>query len=328
MMFQETSEPAWPRWKRAYACSMKPTFTASRPSNRRRAVTIAIASMSIPGSPCVAEDAIDFGWGDVLAADASTVRRHIEIASGLELGDLLEETSVGCPGDLDEDGRVGGADLGLMLAGWGDVNDDPSADLDGDGRVSGGDLGLLLAAWGDCPPAGDGFTFATADGGRIRALVTADSRYDLDGVEIRAIDLIGDAWDEPIGRINVTRPADTSMDIDAHRGILAEVGRPEAGLGKYGVAYGISRTDLPTGSTTTSTGTVDFIAGSEAHSNHRTLIRLELDGVNRDYVRDTLWPADEPGVDVAVCQTEFMRRSEDIFMEQVVGDDESGSEST
>ncbi|KAL7527637.1 hypothetical protein ACHAWF_002255 [Thalassiosira exigua] len=34
------------------------------------------------------------------------------------------------------------------------------------------------------------------------------------------------------------------------------------------------------------------------------------------------------GVDVAVCQTEFMRRSEDIFMEQVVGDDESGSEST
>ena len=136
---------------------------------------IAVASVTFIGSPCVAEDAIDFGWGDVLAADAATVRRHVEIASGLELGDLLDETSIGCPGDLDGDGRVAGADLGLLLAGWGHVTDDSSADLDGDGRVTGGDLGLLLAAWGDCPPSGEGFTFATAEGGRIRALVTADS---------------------------------------------------------------------------------------------------------------------------------------------------------
>ncbi len=268
------------------------------------ATVIAVASMIIVGSPCVAEDAIDFGWGEVLAADASTVRRHVEIASGLELGDLLDETSIGCPGDLDGDGRVAGADLGLLLAGWGDVAGDSSADLDGDGRVAGGDLGLLLAAWGDCPPSGEGFTFATPDGGRLRALVTADSRFDVDGIEVRAIDLVGATWDETFGRIHVTRPSDTSMDIGVHRAVLAELGRPEPGLGKFGVAYGISRTDIPTGSTTTSTGTVDFIAGPEAHSNHRTLVRLELDGVNRDYVEDTLWPADEPGVGVAVFETD------------------------
>jgi len=34
----------------------------------------------------------------------------------------------------------------------------------------------------------------------------------------------------------------------------------------------------------------------------------------------------ESGVDVAICQTEFMKRSNEIFMEQVVGDEESESE--
>lgn len=47
--------------------------------------------------------------------------------------------------DLDGDGKVGGADLGLLLAAWG--SSDPAADLDHDGVVAGGDLGLLLAAW-------------------------------------------------------------------------------------------------------------------------------------------------------------------------------------
>lgn len=48
--------------------------------------------------------------------------------------------------DLDGDGVVGGADLGLLLAAWGGA----PWDLDGDGIVGGSDLGLLLAAWGPC----------------------------------------------------------------------------------------------------------------------------------------------------------------------------------
>ena len=59
---------------------------------------------------------------------------------------LLADGACGGPSpDLDGDGRVDGADLGLLLAGWGSV--DPSLDLDRDGSVGGGDLGLLLAAW-------------------------------------------------------------------------------------------------------------------------------------------------------------------------------------
>jgi hypothetical protein len=37
-----------------------------------------------------------------------------------------------------------------MLAAWGPVLDHPAADLNGDGLVDGADLGLMLSAWGPC----------------------------------------------------------------------------------------------------------------------------------------------------------------------------------
>jgi hypothetical protein len=54
----------------------------------------------------------------------------------------------GCRADFNGDGFVDGADLGLLLSGWG--TGDPCYDLNNDGTVNGGDLGLLLAAWGPC----------------------------------------------------------------------------------------------------------------------------------------------------------------------------------
>ncbi|MHC4832966.1 MAG: hypothetical protein ACYTFH_03530 [Planctomycetota bacterium] len=57
-----------------------------------------------------------------------------------------------CPADLDGDGSVGGADLAILLADWGDGSGSgTSSDLDGDGTVGGADLAVLLAAWGSCP---------------------------------------------------------------------------------------------------------------------------------------------------------------------------------
>ena len=53
-----------------------------------------------------------------------------------------------CTGDLNGDGAVGGADLGVLLAQWGGPG---SADLNGSGTVDGADLGFLLASWGPCP---------------------------------------------------------------------------------------------------------------------------------------------------------------------------------
>ena len=55
-----------------------------------------------------------------------------------------------CAGDLNLDGVVNGADLGLMLSGWGPCGSSCLYDLNVDGVVNGADLGLLLAAWGTC----------------------------------------------------------------------------------------------------------------------------------------------------------------------------------
>jgi len=54
-----------------------------------------------------------------------------------------------CPPDLDGDGNVGSADLGLLLGSWGAASE--TADLDDDGVVGSTDLALLLGQWGLCP---------------------------------------------------------------------------------------------------------------------------------------------------------------------------------
>ena len=61
------------------------------------------------------------------------------------------QCSADCPADLNLDGEVNGADLGILCANW--ATDDPCSDLNDDGIVDGADLGLLLAAWGPCFPS-------------------------------------------------------------------------------------------------------------------------------------------------------------------------------
>ena len=65
----------------------------------------------------------------------------------LDLDDRVVELD--CPGDLDFDGRIDSADIGLMLGEWGASRS--IADLDRNGTVDSGDLGLLLGAFGACP---------------------------------------------------------------------------------------------------------------------------------------------------------------------------------
>ena len=47
--------------------------------------------------------------------------------------------------DLTLDGRVDGADLGVLLGVWGSAG--PIGDINSDGTVNGVDLGQLLGAW-------------------------------------------------------------------------------------------------------------------------------------------------------------------------------------
>jgi hypothetical protein len=55
-----------------------------------------------------------------------------------------------CPGDLNYDAEVGGADIGLLLSNWGPCDSACLYDLNNDDKVNGGDLGLLLSGWGPC----------------------------------------------------------------------------------------------------------------------------------------------------------------------------------
>ena len=55
-----------------------------------------------------------------------------------------------CVGDLDRDGAVMGADLGVLLTQWGQVGA-PRGDINADGVVDSIDLGFLIGQWGPCP---------------------------------------------------------------------------------------------------------------------------------------------------------------------------------
>ena len=54
-----------------------------------------------------------------------------------------------CKGDLNFDGIIDGADLGLLISYWG-IQTEEYVDLDGDGTINGADLGVFLGNWGLC----------------------------------------------------------------------------------------------------------------------------------------------------------------------------------
>jgi len=62
--------------------------------------------------------------------------------------------AAGCQGDLNADGLVDGADLGLLLLAWGPCDGPCPGNFNGDIMVDGADLGLLLLAWGPCSGGG------------------------------------------------------------------------------------------------------------------------------------------------------------------------------
>ncbi|MBX3354138.1 MAG: hypothetical protein KF724_00390 [Phycisphaeraceae bacterium] len=73
-------------------------------------------------------------------------------ASGVLLAAVLalpaSANNCTCLADLSGDGEVNGADLALILGGWGTAA--PALDLSGDGVVNGADIAIVLGAWGPC----------------------------------------------------------------------------------------------------------------------------------------------------------------------------------
>ena len=83
-----------------------------------------------------------------LANDYGSYLRN-DAANPMTLRVTIEEPEVPCDADLDGNGVVDSADLGIFLAYWGPK---PHAgDFNNDGVANAADLGILLSVWGDCP---------------------------------------------------------------------------------------------------------------------------------------------------------------------------------
>jgi uncharacterized protein (DUF2141 family) len=64
-----------------------------------------------------------------------------------ENGNLVPDACEVVAADINGDGSVDSADLGILLSSWGACAG-CAADINGDGGVDSADLGALLAAWG------------------------------------------------------------------------------------------------------------------------------------------------------------------------------------
>ena len=124
-------------------------------SRRSRADRIAIASRSrAENEKTLVQRRVRSTIAPSAAEGASTCGASECSASDDIVGQNLRSDGTlgveGIEGDLNDDGEVNGADLGILLAAWGDCPKKGAcpADLNGDGEVNGADLGILLANWG------------------------------------------------------------------------------------------------------------------------------------------------------------------------------------
>jgi hypothetical protein len=110
-------------------------------------VTSPVASSSVNGYDAASgrmERALRSYPADAPAATAIVIAPASETDRN---GNLVPDACEPSVADLNGDGRVDGADLGLLLLAWGECGT-CSPDFDGDGRVNGADLGFLLGVWG------------------------------------------------------------------------------------------------------------------------------------------------------------------------------------
>ena len=72
-----------------------------------------------------------------------------DLTPDTEAPEVIEDEEPELPGDIDGDGVVGPADLGMILSFWGQPG---KGDLNGDGTTNAADLGMILANWGNQLP--------------------------------------------------------------------------------------------------------------------------------------------------------------------------------
>jgi hypothetical protein len=81
----------------------------------------------------------------VFTLEAGTYTIRVEEPGGNSIGTYSFVLCSTHAPDINCDGAINGADLGILLSTWG--TEGPNGDIDGNGVIDGADLGLLLAAW-------------------------------------------------------------------------------------------------------------------------------------------------------------------------------------
>ena len=137
------------------------------------------------------------------------------------------------PGDLDGDGQVGGSDLDVIRANWGQTvppwsfaDGDPS----GDGMVGGADLDIVRANWGETAPAASAIEVASVGAdvapGSTEPLVGTNMygpatksdaflRATRDRVFANAETLADAAWAEAVESLKTRREGREARVVDA-----------------------------------------------------------------------------------------------------------------
>jgi hypothetical protein len=81
-----------------------------------------------------------------LDANRLVLQLEIELPAGSTIESELEyDVPFGDMADFNRDGKVNGADSGILQTAWGSAN--ATCDLDRDGVVGSSDLGILIARW-------------------------------------------------------------------------------------------------------------------------------------------------------------------------------------
>lgn len=131
------------------------TMPGLEPTDFTRPIDPSITAASMIGQSWSAVRAMYDGSGggagiDLAPLGLSSIRFvRVRVPMGAmqsaEIDGFSDVAPASLVGDLDGNGAIDGADLGILLSAFGTA--EPTSDLDGNGSVDGGDLGALLAAW-------------------------------------------------------------------------------------------------------------------------------------------------------------------------------------
>ena len=89
---------------------------------------------------------IDLADAGIASARFIRIRVAADAASVPEVDAVVAVHATRLLGDLNNDNRVDGIDLGMLLGTWGPCADCPG-DMNHDGNVGGNDLGIMLGNW-------------------------------------------------------------------------------------------------------------------------------------------------------------------------------------